>query len=167
MTMVPSPARREGSDTPTLLRSSVAVGGSPKPLSGERRGRLQLRFATLWLKARTSALPPQPSVRYSFQGGAPCQVPSSAPSATRRKSSALANDTALFARDSIKYASARMVSTTARTAGRPATWHLRTTVDTEPKTIRLQIDADPRLAAAVGGAARYLADAAGIENEAV
>jgi hypothetical protein len=40
-------------------------------------------------------------------------------------------------------------------------------VETEPKTIRLQIDADPRLAAAVGGAARYLADAAGIENEAV
>lgn len=40
-------------------------------------------------------------------------------------------------------------------------------MDTDPKTIRLQIDADPRLAAAVGGAARYLADAAGIENEAV
>ena len=40
-------------------------------------------------------------------------------------------------------------------------------MDTEPKTIRLRIDADPRLAAAVGGAARYLADAAGIENEAV
>jgi hypothetical protein len=40
-------------------------------------------------------------------------------------------------------------------------------VDTEPKTIRLRMDADPRLAAAVGGAARYLADAAGIENEAV
>jgi hypothetical protein len=60
-----------------------------------------------------------------------------------------------------------MVSTTARTAGKPATWHLRTAVDTEPKTIRLRIDADPRLAAAVGGAARYLADAAGIENEAV
>jgi hypothetical protein len=60
-----------------------------------------------------------------------------------------------------------MVSITVRTAGKPATWHLRTTVDTEPKTIRLRIDADPRLAAAVGGAARYLADAAGIENEAV
>ena len=40
-------------------------------------------------------------------------------------------------------------------------------MDTEPKTIRLQIDADPRLAAAVGGAARYLADAAGMENEAI
>jgi ABC-type transporter Mla subunit MlaD len=31
----------------------------------------------------------------------------------------------------------------------------------------LQIDADARLAAAVGGAARYLADAAGLENEAI
>jgi hypothetical protein len=40
-------------------------------------------------------------------------------------------------------------------------------VETEAKNIRLQIDADPRLAAAVGGAARYLADAAGMENEAV
>jgi hypothetical protein len=40
-------------------------------------------------------------------------------------------------------------------------------VETEAKSIRLQIDADPRLAAAVGGAARYLADAAGMENDAV
>lgn len=37
---------------------------------------------------------------------------------------------------------------------------------TDAKCIRLQIDADARLAAAVGGAARYLADAAGLENEA-
>jgi hypothetical protein len=40
-------------------------------------------------------------------------------------------------------------------------------VATEPKTFRLQIDADARLAAAVGGAARYLADAAGLKEEAV
>jgi hypothetical protein len=46
-------------------------------------------------------------------------------------------------------------------------WHSRTTVETEAKSIRLQVDADPRLAAAVGGAARYLADAAGMENDAV
>jgi hypothetical protein len=39
-------------------------------------------------------------------------------------------------------------------------------VETESKSIRLQIDADPRLAAAVGGAARYLAEAAGMENDA-
>jgi hypothetical protein len=40
-------------------------------------------------------------------------------------------------------------------------------VETEAKTIRLQIDSDPRLAAAVGGAARYLADSAGMEGDAV
>jgi hypothetical protein len=40
-------------------------------------------------------------------------------------------------------------------------------VSTEPKTICLEIDADPRLAAAAGGAARYVADAAGLESEAI
>ena len=35
---------------------------------------------------------------------------------------------------------------------------------TELKSFRVQIDADARLAAAVGGAARFLADAAGMEN---
>lgn len=43
---------------------------------------------------------------------------------------------------------------------------MRTIVGTESKSIRVQIDADPRLAAAVGGAVRYLADAAGMENDA-
>ena len=38
---------------------------------------------------------------------------------------------------------------------------------TEPKSFRVQIDADARLAAAVGGATRFLADAAGMENNAV
>jgi hypothetical protein len=40
-------------------------------------------------------------------------------------------------------------------------------VETEAKSIRLQIDADPRLAAAVGGVARYMADSAGMEGDAV
>jgi hypothetical protein len=40
-------------------------------------------------------------------------------------------------------------------------------VETEFKTIKVQVDADPRLAAAVGGVARYLADAAGMENDAI
>ena len=35
---------------------------------------------------------------------------------------------------------------------------------TELKSFRVRIDADARLAAAVGGAARFLADAAGLEN---
>ena len=41
------------------------------------------------------------------------------------------------------------------------------TVETESKTIKVQVDADPRLAAAVGGVARYMADAAGMENDAI
>ena len=60
-----------------------------------------------------------------------------------------------------------MGCTIVQTAGKRATSHLRTTVGTDAKSIRLQVDADTRLAAAVGGAARYLADAAGLEDEAV
>jgi len=41
------------------------------------------------------------------------------------------------------------------------------TVETESKTIKVQLDADPRFAAAVGGVARYLADSAGMENDAI
>lgn len=37
----------------------------------------------------------------------------------------------------------------------------------ESTTLHLQLDADVRLAAAVGGVARYLGDVAGLENEAV
>jgi len=39
-------------------------------------------------------------------------------------------------------------------------------VATEPKTVRLLLDADARLAAAAGGVVRFLADAAGLENAA-
>ena len=38
---------------------------------------------------------------------------------------------------------------------------------TESRTIKVQLDADPRFAAAVGGVARYLADSAGMENDAI
>jgi hypothetical protein len=38
-------------------------------------------------------------------------------------------------------------------------------VPTDAKPIHLQIDADARLAAAAGGVARYLADAAGLEGQ--
>ena len=38
---------------------------------------------------------------------------------------------------------------------------------TEPNRLLLQIDADARLAAAAGGVARFLADAAGLENSAI
>jgi hypothetical protein len=40
-------------------------------------------------------------------------------------------------------------------------------VATEPKTFRLLLDADGRLAAAAGGVVRYLADVAGLENGAI
>ena len=54
----------------------------------------------------------------------------------------------------------------ARTAGKLATCRLRAAaVSAEAKSIQLQIDADPRLAAAVGGAARFLADAAGLTSD--
>ena len=55
-------------------------------------------------------------------------------------------------------------STIARIAGKPATSRLPAAVATEPKSFRVQIDPDARLAAGVGGVARYLADAAGMEN---
>jgi hypothetical protein len=40
-------------------------------------------------------------------------------------------------------------------------------VATEAKSIQMEIEADPRLAAAAGGAARYFADAAGLEAPAI
>src|SRR5258708_24313403 len=54
-------------------------------------------------------------------------------------------------------------STTVQIAGKPATFPWRIPVDAESKFVRMQIEADPRLAAAAGGAARYFADAAGLE----
>jgi len=54
----------------------------------------------------------------------------------------------------------------ARTAGKRATCRLRAaTVSAEAKSFQLQVDADPRLAAAAGGAARFLADAAGLTSD--
>src|ERR1700756_1679461 len=60
-----------------------------------------------------------------------------------------------------------MVCITARIAEKLATWRWRTSVAAEFKSITLRIDADSRLAAAAGGAARYLADAAGLEGPAI
>jgi hypothetical protein len=54
----------------------------------------------------------------------------------------------------------------ARTAGKLATCRLRAaTVSAESKSVQLQIDADPRLAAAVGGAARFVGEAAGLASD--
>ena len=87
-----------------------------------------------------------------------------APSATGWSPIASATSTARFARGSTTSGCARMDCTIAPIAGKPATSRSRTPVGTETKRIRLQIDPDPRLAAAAGGAARYLGDAAGLEN---
>jgi hypothetical protein len=64
-------------------------------------------------------------------------------------------------------ASAWTVSTIVRIAGKPATSPWPAAVATESKSFLVQIDADTRLAAAVGGAARYLADVAGLKDDAV
>jgi hypothetical protein len=77
-------------------------------------------------------------------------------------------NTARFAKDKTAFASAWMVCITARTAGKLATSHWRNTaVAIDPKRICLVIDADARLAAAAGGAARYFADSAGLEGHAI
>jgi len=62
---------------------------------------------------------------------------------------------------------AQTVYTIAQTAGKLATFPWRALVVTETHSINMQIEADPRLAAAAGGAARYLADAAGLEGAAI
>jgi hypothetical protein len=52
------------------------------------------------------------------------------------------------------------------TAGKLAMWPSRTTtVSVEAKAMELQIDADERLAAAAGGAARYLGESAGLTSD--
>ena len=59
------------------------------------------------------------------------------------------------------------VCTIAPSAAKPAMSLQQTPVAAEPKSIELHIDADARLAAAAGGAARYFGDAAGLENSAI
>lgn len=60
-----------------------------------------------------------------------------------------------------------MASIIALTVGKPVTSRSLTIVGNESKTIRLHVDADIRLAAAVGGVARYLGDNAGLDDEAI
>ena len=53
----------------------------------------------------------------------------------------------------------------ARTAGKLVTSRSRpATVTAEPKSFQVQIDSDPRLAAAAGGVARYVSESAGLES---
>src|SRR5579862_488769 len=58
-----------------------------------------------------------------------------------------------------------MAFTIARTAGKLATSPSRpATVTADPKSFQLEIDSDPRLAAAAGGAARFVSESAGLES---
>src|SRR6266852_3416058 len=106
-------------------------------------------------------------LRYSFPWRLPCPVPWSARCATRRKNAARAKNTAPSARVSTTFTWAQTVCTIVRIAGKPATFLLQTPVAAESKSIHMQIDADARLAAAAGGAARYFGDAAGLEDDAI
>src|SRR5262249_51195961 len=96
-----------------------------------------------------------------------CRLPRFARSAICQKSVVLVRGIALFAKGSITCAFAWTVFTIVPIAGRPATFPWPAAVATEATSFRLRIDADRRLAAAVGGVARYLADAAGLENSAI
>jgi len=60
-----------------------------------------------------------------------------------------------------------MVFSIAPIAGKPAISLWPPAVAIESKSLLLQIDADARLAAAAGGAARHLADLAGLENDSI
>jgi hypothetical protein len=91
-------------------------------------------------------------------------VRSSVPNAKRRSPTASARSTARFARDSTTSGCAPMDCIIVPIAGRPATSRSQIPVAIEIKRIYLHVDPDPRLAAAAGGAARYLGDAAGLEN---
>jgi len=60
-----------------------------------------------------------------------------------------------------------MVSIIVRTAAKLAMLLSPTAVETESKRFQLRIDADSRLAAAAGGIAKFMADAAGLETSVV
>lgn len=107
------------------------------------------------------------TAQVQFSRRSVCKLPPYARSATCRKIAAFVKGTARFARGSKTCASAPTVSTIARIAGKPATSPLPAAVATEPQSFHLQTDPDARLAAAVGGAARFLADAAGLESDAI
>jgi len=54
----------------------------------------------------------------------------------------------------------------APTAAKPVTFHSPTLVSTEPKSVCLQFDPDPRFAAGAGGVAKFFAESSGLEGDA-
>jgi hypothetical protein len=101
-----------------------------------------------------------------FSRGHLWKVLPSAFNATSPKSAAIARSTAPFAKDRTTFVSAPMAFIIVRIAGKPAMFPWRAAVTAEPKNLHVLMDADARLAAAAGGAARFLADEAGLETEA-
>jgi len=112
-------------------------------------------------------LPRTTLLRYSFEERYSWKVLPSAHNATCRKIAARVSGIAPSARGSSTCVCVPTVYTTARIAGKPATSPSLGAVVTELKNLHLLIDADMRLAAAVGGVAHHLADAAGLEIAAV
>lgn len=96
----------------------------------------------------------------------PCPKRSAAPYATNRKIAAIAKSTAPFAKANTTSGLALMASTTVPIVEKPAKFPSPMPVITETFCTQIQLDADVRLAAAVGGAARFLGDAAGLSSEA-
>ena len=76
-------------------------------------------------------------------------------------------DTAPSARASTTCAYVPTGSIIVPTAAKPVTSLWPPAVANETKSLLLHIDRDARLAAAAGGIARYLADAAGLDNDAI
>lgn len=107
------------------------------------------------------------TAQVQFSGRPLCKVPPFARSVICRKNAAHVNATARSAKASITCACAWTASIIARIAGKPAKSLSPAAVAIEPRSFDLQLDADVRLAAAVGGAARYLADSAGMETDAI
>ena len=88
-------------------------------------------------------------------------------SATCRNHGARVRSTAPFAKGSTTSVFVPMASITVRIAGKPAMLRWLRAVATDTHNLQMWIDADARLAAAAGGVARFLADAAGLDSEAV
>src|SRR5713226_5304165 len=102
-----------------------------------------------------------------FSRRLPCPVLLFVCSVIGRKTTVRVKSTAPFARGSKTSSCARTAYTTAPTAGKHVMSPQRMSGRIDSKIIELQVDPDERLAAAVCGAARYLADAAGLGIESV
>src|SRR5215831_13145985 len=143
---------------PILARASQAVKEAPA-FALHREDALLTVSPYVRLAARG-----MPQVKFSR--GHVCKVLLFVCSATCRNRAARAKSTAPYARDRPTSIFVPTASITVRIAGKPATLRWLQAVATEPKNLHMSIDADARLAAAAGGVARFLADAAGLEGDA-